>query len=119
MLHLAFGVKNYWMNKVCAFDGVIVLSSIMEKFMSDAGGGAVTALRAFRLMRIFKLAKKWTSFRIMLKAIVATLMEMGNFSVLLLLMMFVFSLMGMEFFANTFKFDGDGMRVQECPPGPP
>jgi hypothetical protein len=33
-----------------------------------AGGGAMTSLRAFRLMRIFKLAKKWTSFRVLMKA---------------------------------------------------
>ena len=47
-----------------------------------AGGGAagaVTALRGFRLLRVFKLAKKMESFRTLLTAMVQTLLQMGNF----------------------------------------
>ena len=80
------GVKKFWTNKMHAFDGVIVMASCYELLYQ--GGGAATALRAFRLLRIFKLAKKWTSFRILLKAIIFTVLSMGNFGVLLCLMMF-------------------------------
>jgi hypothetical protein len=38
-------------------DVAITLSDI-----SMRGGGAITALRAFRLLRIFKLAKAWKEF---------------------------------------------------------
>ena len=39
--------------------------------------------RRAHMSRIFKLAKKWTSFRVLLKAIVHTVLSMGSFSVLL------------------------------------
>eukprot|EP00746_Dinoflagellata_sp_MGD_P070983 gnl/MRDRNA2_/MRDRNA2_28979_c0_seq1.p1 gnl/MRDRNA2_/MRDRNA2_28979_c0~~gnl/MRDRNA2_/MRDRNA2_28979_c0_seq1.p1 ORF type:complete len:1603 (-),score=314.70 gnl/MRDRNA2_/MRDRNA2_28979_c0_seq1:143-4951(-) len=75
--------------------------------LSGGGGGAVKAFRGFRLLRIFRLAKKWTSFRVLLKSILETVMSMGNFTVLLFLCMYVFTLMAMQFFAVSFHFDGD------------
>jgi hypothetical protein len=44
----------------------VVLSSIIDLFVStflnSESGGAITALRAFRLIRVFKLAKSWKRF---------------------------------------------------------
>jgi len=107
VLHVGYGPKKYWTTLVMAFDGLIVVVSIAELFMGGGGGGAVKALRGFRLLRVFKLAKKMVQFRILLKAMARTVMSMGHFTVVLFLMMFVFTLMGMTFFATSFRFDED------------
>jgi hypothetical protein len=112
--HIAYGPKKYWTTMSTVFDGVIVISSFVE--LGVKGGGAVKALRGFRLLRIFKLAKKWTSFRILVKSMIRTVKSMGYFSVLLFLIMFVFTLMGSALFANKMRFNEDGSRIQNIPP---
>eukprot|EP00746_Dinoflagellata_sp_MGD_P008476 gnl/MRDRNA2_/MRDRNA2_116976_c0_seq1.p1 gnl/MRDRNA2_/MRDRNA2_116976_c0~~gnl/MRDRNA2_/MRDRNA2_116976_c0_seq1.p1 ORF type:complete len:1680 (-),score=292.24 gnl/MRDRNA2_/MRDRNA2_116976_c0_seq1:144-4679(-) len=104
---VAMGPKRYWTNPVTAFDGVIVIVSLISWMGLGGGGGAARAFRGFRLLRIFRLAKKWTSFRILLKSMAVTAKAMGNFTVLLVLMMYVFTLMAMSFFATSFHFDYD------------
>lgn len=62
---LALGIKSYFKGSAFnIFDMVIVLASIIDLFMANivlAGGSdsgsVITALRGFRLLRIFKLAK--------------------------------------------------------------
>lgn len=110
VVHGALGPRKYWTNPITAFDGIIVATSVVEYFGTGGGGGAIRAFRGFRLLRIFRLAKKWTSFRVLLKSIAETVMSMGNFTVLLVIMMYVFTLMAMNFFALQFKFeDGEGV----------
>merc|ERR1719353_2010798 len=113
VLNLGLGLKKYWTTLVTAFDGVIVISSFVELGL-DGSGGAIKAFRGFRLLRIFKLAKKWTSFRVLVKAMGRTMASMFHFSVVLLLMMLVFTLMGTTFFSRSFRFtvDADGHKVQ-------
>jgi hypothetical protein len=108
VVHGALGPRKYWRNPITAFDGIIVISSLAEYVFG--GSGAIRAFRGFRLLRIFRLAKKWTAFRVLLKSIAETVMSMGNFTVLLVIMMYVFTLMAMNFFALQFKFeDGEGV----------
>jgi hypothetical protein len=117
VLHIAYGPIRYWTQLVTAFDGFIVGVSFVELF--SAGGGAATAFRGFRLLRVFKLAKKWTNFRVLVKAMAKTVSSMWNFTCILFLMMFVFSLMGMNFFATSFRFDetddGSKSHITETP----
>jgi hypothetical protein len=105
--NIALGPVRYWTNYMYGFDGLIVISSILELIMntiSQSGdNSAISALRGFRLLRIFKLAKKWHSFRLLLKAIIATVLQMGNFCLLLFLMIVVFTLMGQSFFGGYSK----------------
>jgi voltage-dependent calcium channel L type alpha-1D len=72
------------------------------------GGGAVSALRAFRLFRIVKLARSWESLKILLDSIAHTIAAIGNFTILLVLFIYVYSLLGMQFFAGELRFNKDG-----------
>jgi hypothetical protein len=70
---LSMGFKIYfkgnWFN---FFDAVIVISSIIDIIISELlinettktknSGSVFTALRGFRLLRVFKLAKSWKRF---------------------------------------------------------
>lgn len=129
ILHVAVGPLIYWSDNAMAFDGLIVLLSVVDLVNdfasgSDGGGSAITALRAFRMLRIFKLAKKFPSMKILLSAGVQTLMSMGDFVALLFLIICVFALMAQSFFGGTFMFDPeDGSLVApedyrtKCPMG--
>jgi hypothetical protein len=104
--------RSHWFN---LFDAVIVVSSLIditiaevlfnEESKSKNSGSAFTALRAFRLLRVFKLAKSWKRFQLLLETMFHTLRDVASFSVLLLLFIFILTLLGMELFSNKVKIN--------------
>ena len=109
----AIGFKNYFQGSALnIFDAVIVIASIVDLIMSNViiddeisgSGSVITALRGFRLLRIFKLAKSWKRFELLLETLGRTLVDIATFSILLFLVIFVFSLLGLELFAFRAKF---------------
>jgi Ion transport protein len=111
---VAIGVKNYFKGGAFnIFDCVIVAASIADIFMAnfiltkeeEGSGSAITALRGFRLLRIFKLAKSWKRFELLLETLGRTLVDIATFSILLFLFIFTFSLLGLELFAMRAKFN--------------
>lgn len=64
------------------------------------GRGAISAFRAIRLLRVFKLAKSWKKLQMLLQTIGKSLKDISSFSVLLFLLMFIYVLLGMEIFAH-------------------
>lgn len=110
---IGLGFKGYLMDPMNQFNCVIVLTSIVDISISQAsnyqlGGSAVTAIRAIRLLRVFKLAKTWKKFRFLLKAVIKTAKEIVTFSILLLLFIFTYTLLGLELFADKAKFNSAG-----------
>jgi len=66
---LALGIRNYIKDAFNIFDSVVVIVSTVDIAVTfliygqDSGSNsAISALRAFRLLRIFKLAKTWKDF---------------------------------------------------------
>lgn len=109
---LALGLHQYvTATRFNIFDAFIVIVStvdiIIEYAAKDESLGAVSALRAFRLLRIFKLAQSWKDFQNLLIIIGKTLQDVSNFSILLFLFIFIYTLLGMEMFANQVAFDGN------------
>jgi hypothetical protein len=115
---VAFGPSEYVKDNYNIFDAIVVAFSILEEGMalaSTAGscepeggaGGGLSALRAFRIFRVFKMAKDWESLQTLLSTMVVSLMEIGNFFLLLCLFVYIFALVGIQAFANKFHFDGD------------
>ena len=99
----AFGFKGFFRDTFNIFDSFVVLSSIVdffvERFAHTEDSGVITALRAFRFIRIFKLAKSWKRFYNLLKTILKTVKDISTFSILIFLFIFTYSLLGMELFA--------------------
>ena len=110
------GFKGYFQDKFNTFDCVIVMISTIDILVTyglpssdDSGGSsAISALRAFRLLRVFKIAKSWKKLQDLLKTIGKTLKDVSNFSVLLFLFMFTYTLLGMDLFAYKVAFDDEG-----------
>jgi hypothetical protein len=103
---IGLGVKEYVLDKFNIFDGFIVMISTVEVILSYinigsevSSGGAISAFRGIRLLRVFKLARSWTSFQEILKKIGSSIKDIQTFSVLLALFIFIYNLLGMELFA--------------------
>jgi hypothetical protein len=100
---IGLGIRPFGRDRFNIFDLLIVLVSLMEIFLSD-GGGSFSALRAFRLFRIFKLFRVG-DLRVLIDSIAFTVMTIGNYVILLILFVYVYALLGMQFFAGRLKFD--------------
>jgi hypothetical protein len=90
---IGLGKKEYVRDRFNVFDALVVLISLIEIAFSD-GSGALSALRAFRLFRIFKIFRVG-DLRVLLDSITFTLSTIGNYVVLLVLFIYVYSLLGM------------------------
>lgn len=106
---LGLGLKDYMSESFNIFDSCIVSTSVVEFLIALSGiktsGVALTSLRTLRLLRVFKLARSWTSFRELLEKMIMTLKDITNFSVLMLLFVFICSLLGMEIYAYRVKYN--------------
>ena len=104
---IGLGVKPYIKEAMNKFDLIIVVSSIVELGISnDDGPGVFSCIRAFRLFKIFRLFKVG-DLRILLDSITFTLTTISDYVILLNLFIYVFSLLGMSFFAGKVKFNKD------------
>ena len=84
---------------------VVDLAITQSNFETISGSNSLSTLRAVRLLRVFKLAKSWKSFQYLLKTIGDTLQDISIFSILMLLFMYIYALLGMEWFAYKAKFN--------------
>ena len=106
---LALGFKPFCRDNFNIFDALIVIISLLEISMSS-GGGSFSALRAFRLFRIFKLFRVG-DLRILIDSIAFTITTIGNYVVLLVLFIYVYALLGMQFFAGKLNFQNGPPRA--------
>ena len=108
---IGLGMKEYARDKFNLFDLAIVIFSVFDLFLIS-GESSFSALRAFRLFRIFKIFRAG-NLRVLLDSITMTVSSIGNYVVLLVLFIYVYALLGMQFFAGKLKFDEDGNVDQE------
>ncbi|XP_075036832.1 sodium channel protein type 2 subunit alpha-like [Mixophyes fleayi] len=83
------------------FDGIIVSLSLMELGLSTTGG--FTVLRSFRLLRVFKLAKSWPTLNMLIKIIGNSVGALGNLTLVLAIIVFIFAVVGMQLFGKSYK----------------
>ena len=94
--------RAYIADRFNIFDGVVVIISIIELAVAD-GGGNLTVLRSFRLLRILKLARSWPQLRKITATILDTIPSMSSLAgMLLFLFIFIFDLLGLQLFGHEF-----------------
>ena len=91
---IGLGLTRYIKNVENLFDCFVVTMSWVELALGAEGGSSLGALRAVRLFRVFKLFKSG-DLRILMDSIVFTISTIGPYTVLLMLFLYVFALMGM------------------------
>lgn len=101
------GLREFLSDTFNIFDSVVVMFSFIELFFQHESG--FTALRTIRLLRVFKLARFFTSLKRLLEVIFKSMWSVGSLMVLLLLVLFMYSLIGMQLFGGTFDFPEEGI----------
>jgi hypothetical protein len=105
--------KAYSADNFNLFDLAIVIASMIELSLSESSAGVISALRAFRLFRLVKLIRSNYALSCLVDSILHTVGAMGNFLVLLTIVLYVFALLGMSNFSGKFKFDAEGYHDPE------
>ena len=113
---IGLGFKNYLKDPFNVLDGIIVAISIIDLALiltldNDQQADVLSAFRALRLLRMVKLARIWKAFQEILSRMVQSLIDVSNFTLLLLLFLFIFALLGSELFAHTVYFDVEGNMI--------
>ena len=99
------GPAEYWSDPFNRFDAVVVVSSLLEVAMDTLHlelGLNPSFLRAFRLMRVFKLARSWSGLRSILSCVLRSLEAVLQLLALFALILFIFALLGVQLFGLAF-----------------
>ncbi|XP_058144913.1 LOW QUALITY PROTEIN: sodium channel protein type 5 subunit alpha [Dasypus novemcinctus] len=83
------------------FDSIIVTLSLMELGLSRMGN--LSVLRSFRLLRVFKLAKSWPTLNTLIKIIGNSVGALGNLTLVLAIIVFIFAVVGMQLFGKNYS----------------
>ncbi|CAF4601043.1 unnamed protein product, partial [Rotaria sp. Silwood2] len=102
---IAKAPAKYFKNGWNVFDAIIVTLSLVELGLANIKG--LSVLRSFRLLRVFKLAKSWPTLNRLMSIIGKTIGALGNLTLVLVIIIFIFAVMGMQLFGPNYatKFD--------------
>ena len=106
---LGLGWRGYAHEIMNIFDGFIVMTGWIEIAISSLGSNipGLLVLRAFRMLRIFKLARKWKTLREMLLKLINSMKSISYLGLLMLIIMFIYTLLGKQLFKGIMN-DGNG-----------
>eukprot|EP00095_Tigriopus_kingsejongensis_P003327 snap_masked-scaffold524_size146631-processed-gene-0.4 protein:Tk03327 transcript:snap_masked-scaffold524_size146631-processed-gene-0.4-mRNA-1 annotation:"sodium channel protein para" len=110
---LAMSPKFYFQEGWNIFDFIIVALSLIELGLANVSG--LTVLRSFRLLRVFKLAKSWPTLNLLISIMGKTVGALGNLTLVLGIIIFIFAVMGMQLFGKSYEDNIDRFRTKELP----
>ncbi len=117
---VGIGWKAYKRDPFNLFDMLIVCISVLEWIAlgvavmegsagESGGGGGFGVLRVFRILRVFKLAKSWKELNNLIRLIGLSIRDVSSATVLLLVIMFIFTMIGMQLFGG--QWDAEQVRA--------
>ncbi|XP_056403819.1 sodium channel protein type 4 subunit alpha isoform X2 [Hyla sarda] len=98
---IALDPYNYFQVGWNIFDSIIVTLSLVELGLANVEG--LSVLRSFRLLRVFKLAKSWPTLNMLIKIIGNSVGALGNLTLVLAIIVFIFAVVGMQLFGKSYK----------------
>jgi hypothetical protein len=91
------------------FDAFVVVSSILEVIVSfltgDKGGSVMSIFRTLRILRIIQLLRSEKKLNRLLGCLRRTCLAIAPLALMLLMVMYIFALIGIEQFPNCFALD--------------
>ena len=117
---IAYG-KEFFLDLMNVFDGFIVFISLIEvifyKFdifveYKNNSTSIAFIFQLLRIFRIFKLLRSWESFQIIIGSIFDTMIRIIDFLILFIIFIFIYTLLGFQFFRNSLKFNGKHYQPQ-------
>uniref|UniRef100_A0A8C2VP99 Sodium channel protein n=1 Tax=Chinchilla lanigera TaxID=34839 RepID=A0A8C2VP99_CHILA len=94
---IALDPYHYFRHGWNIFDSVVAVVSLTEAITDKW-----VFLRSFRVLRVFKLAKSWPTLNTLIKIIGHSVGALGNLTVVLAIVLFIFSVVGMQLFGHKF-----------------
>uniref|UniRef100_A0A8C4M2Z7 Sodium channel protein n=1 Tax=Equus asinus asinus TaxID=83772 RepID=A0A8C4M2Z7_EQUAS len=98
---IALDPYEYFQQGWNVFDSIIVTLSLVELGLANVQG--LSVLRSFRLLRVFKLAKSWPTLNMLIKIIGNSVGALGNLTLVLAIIVFIFAVVGMQLFGKSYK----------------
>ncbi|KAK3255479.1 hypothetical protein CYMTET_35338, partial [Cymbomonas tetramitiformis] len=102
------GFKEYIADGYNKFDLLVNLVNVCEMSLYQGQSGSLSVLRAFRILRVMKLFGNLKTLQLFLGTLMKTVMELGNFTFVVFLVIFIFALLGMQLFGDKIR-DDDGI----------
>jgi len=113
-----YGIRQYFREQFNRFDFVIVALNlaeiIMGKVLHVESLSGLSVFRSFRLIKVFRLARSWVVLRDLLQTIGKSMDSLVHFSFVLALFIFIYALLGMQFFAGTMFVDEEHTEVSRA-----
>jgi Ion transport protein len=106
----AMGIIDYVSDKMNLFDALIVSISIIEMAVLTGPNKAASAFRAvrlfrtFRVLRVTKLLRSLAYMKIIMGVISRSISKMAWIFLLMILFLYIYSLLGMQFFGGNLEF---------------
>ncbi|CAM4524265.1 unnamed protein product [Caretta caretta] len=105
---IALDPYYYFQHHWNIFDSLIVTISLIDLSLPTKGKGRkergnLLVLRSFKLLRVFKLAKSWTTLNTLIKIIGNSVGAVGNLTLVLVIIVFIFAVVGMQLFGKSYK----------------
>ncbi|XP_078456451.1 sodium channel protein 1 brain-like [Lampetra planeri] len=93
------------------FDFCVVITSVVEWILDSMSNTNIniSIIRTFRILRVFKLAKKWKTLNLLIRVMKSAIGEMRNLTVIFSLVIYIFAVIGMQligrdYYTNRNKF---------------
>ncbi|XP_066925644.1 sodium channel protein 1 brain-like isoform X3 [Clytia hemisphaerica] len=102
---IALGLIGYTKSMWNIFDGLVVLMSIVDVIIEITiarDNGDFTIIRSLRLFRVLKLAQSWSTMRLLLSAIGRSLNALGNLTLILGIIVYMFAVVGTKVFGASY-----------------
>ncbi|KAH1177717.1 hypothetical protein KIL84_011419 [Mauremys mutica] len=105
---IALDPYYYFQQRWNIFDSIIVTISLIDLSLHTKAKGRkehvnLLVLRSFKLLRVFKLAKSWTTLNTLIKIIGNSVSAMGNLTLVLAIIVFIFAVVGTQLFGKSYK----------------
>eukprot|EP00330_Aristerostoma_sp_ATCC50986_P010885 CAMPEP_0114596870 /NCGR_PEP_ID=MMETSP0125-20121206/19063_1 /TAXON_ID=485358 ORGANISM="Aristerostoma sp., Strain ATCC 50986" /NCGR_SAMPLE_ID=MMETSP0125 /ASSEMBLY_ACC=CAM_ASM_000245 /LENGTH=316 /DNA_ID=CAMNT_0001800679 /DNA_START=3399 /DNA_END=4349 /DNA_ORIENTATION=+ len=111
-----YGVQGYVSDKMNLFDFAIVVISWVEEIYFSGSNNSFSAFRAvrlfrtFRVLRVTKLLRSLKFMRVIVGVVSRSIKKFMYIFIILFLLMFIYSLLGMNLFKGRFNFEDNTSR---------
>ncbi|XP_037844358.1 sodium channel protein type 11 subunit alpha isoform X2 [Chlorocebus sabaeus] len=100
---IALDPYHYFRRGWNIFDSIVALLSFADVMNGVFQKRSWPFLRSFRVLRVFKLAKSWPTLNTLIKIIGNSVGALGSLTVVLVIVIFIFSVVGMQLFGHSFN----------------
>ncbi|XP_063675163.1 sodium channel protein type 9 subunit alpha-like isoform X8 [Bolinopsis microptera] len=94
---------EFWKTKWNIFDTIIVIVSLIELHLDTSTSFNVSGLRSLRVLRVFRLAKSWSTMKALIDIIAESISGLVYLSIILGVVIYTLSVIGMNLFQNEYS----------------